>query len=309
MAWQPTAKLSALQQRQQVLHRVRQFFYQQGVLEVETPLLMNQPVSDPFIQSLSTGNGFLHSSPEYAMKRLLAAGYGDCWQYCKVFRGDERGQRHLPEFSMLEWYRQGFDLPMLIAEVVDVIRTAAQASVAVVQRSYGDWFAIALNGLNPHTANLETLRQQASKWVAIDDLDRNACLDILMTHVVEPSFDRQVLSIVTDYPASQAALAKRSVDWQGQEVAQRFEVYWKGLELANGYYELTDAQEQRVRFEQDNQTRAHYHLPQVDLDEHLLSAMAHGLPSSAGVALGFDRLVMAITDAQSIADVVAFADR
>ncbi|WP_119393366.1 EF-P lysine aminoacylase EpmA [Salinibius halmophilus] len=309
MNWQPTATRSALQHRQTVLRRVREYFYHQHVLEVETPLLMDQPVSDPFISSLKTNSGFLHTSPEYAMKRLLAAGYGDCWQYCKVFRGDERGQKHLPEFSMLEWYRVGFDLPMLIAEVIDLIRTAAQCHVAAVQRTYEQWFALATNGLNPHSATLAELQSLASEWIDVSDLDRNACLDILMTHVVEPSFDPAVISVVTDYPASQAALAVRSKDWQGHEVAQRFEVYWQGLELANGYLELTDADEQRARFEHDNEVRQQYQLPTVALDEKLLAAMAHGLPRSAGVALGFDRLLMAMLQASDIDQVVAFANR
>lgn len=309
MTWQPSAKLSVLKQRQLVLQRIRQFFAEQAVLEVETPLIMDQPVSDPFLQSVPAGDGFLHTSPEYAMKRLLAAGYGDCWQYCKVFRADEQGLRHLPEFSMVEWYRVGFDLPMLIAEVVDLIRTATQASIAVEQRAYGDWFALATGGVNPHTAQLSELRQLASQWIDASDLDRNACLDIIMTHRVEPSLNPQVMSIVTDYPAAQAALAKRRLDWQGQEVAQRFEVYWKGLELANGYHELTDVDEQRQRFEQDNLIRQQHHLPPVPCDEKLLAAMAHGMPASAGVALGFDRLFMAMTDTTNIADVVAFAHR
>lgn len=294
-----------LQRRQAMLQRVRQFFAEQQVLEVETPLLQPVPVSDPFIESVVAGQGYLHTSPEYAMKRLLAAGMGDIWQYCKVFRANEHGHRHLTEFSMIEWYRLGFDLPMLTAEVVDLIRTATQQPVQAVTRSYQDWFALATGGLNPHQASLPDLQALAKQWTDAP-LDRDACLDIIMTHQVEPMFDPQVVSVVTHYPASQAALAKRVQDIHGQSVGLRFECYWQGLELANGYDELLDSDEQRQRFADDNQLRREHGLPEVAVDDALLAALSAGMPNCAGVALGFDRLLMAATGAASIDQVVSF---
>ena len=317
--WRPTASLDTLTRRAQIIARVREFFARRGVLEVETPILSAAGTTDPNLhsfaaQSLAPGANrglrYLQTSPEFAMKRLLAAGSGSIYQICKVFRGDESGRYHNPEFTMLEWYRVGFSYRELMDEVVllatDVL-AGFQSPQTAEKVTYRDAF-LAHTSLDPHTATAADFMAHAqSRQLDVSGLgsgDRDAWRDLLLTHIVEPHLGRGRFTCLYDYPASQAALARvRAGD---PPLAERFEVYFEGIELANGFQELADANEQRERFERDRRERAKWGLSDVPYDEHLLAALAHGLPVCSGVALGLDRLLMLASAATSIAEVVAF---
>jgi lysyl-tRNA synthetase class 2 len=242
------------------------------------------------------------------MKRLLAAGSGPIWQLCKVFRDGERGSRHNPEFTLLEWYRPGFAMHDLVDEVVALLRRVLGGDLREERLTYAQAFARAL-GLDPHGATIEALQAAALQaGVAGADClqlpDRDAWLDLLLTHCVEPGLGTDGITVVHDYPPGQAALA--CVRDGDPPVAERFEVYVRGLELANGFHELADAAEQRRRFEADNSRRRSAGLPEMPIDERLLAALESGLPDCCGVALGVDRLVMLATGAQRIDEVIAF---
>lgn len=309
-SWHPTAPLENLRHRARIIASIRNYFAQQNVLEVETPQLAAATVTDPHLASIAVpGYGYLQTSPEYAMKRLLAAGSGSIYQMAKVFRADEAGRRHNPEFTMLEWYRVGFSLDQLINDVASVARLAV-GNVKMTQHRYRELFRTHLQ-LDPLSCNVATLATVAKKHidVAFDGADRDTWLELLMSHVIEPKLGIDELSFVVDYPPSQAALARLRDDADGQPVAARFELYYRGVELANGYDELTDATEQRTRFEADLRERARLGLPLVPLDDELLSALDHGLPDCSGVALGLDRLIMLATDGRSLDDAMAFTTR
>lgn len=318
--WRPTASLNALRLRARLYAKIRAFFAEREVLEVETPVLSMAGNTDPNIESFSLEfsgrtdgaprTRWLRTSPEFALKRLLAAGVGDCYELGRVFRNGEAGGRHNPEFTMLEWYRIGWDHHQLIGETVDLVQTA----MALVGRkadatttTFRDLYRERL-GLDPFTADDAELRAALGD-IEIDpaELNRDDWLDLLMTHRLQPGFDRDGILVVRDYPASQSALAKIRAG-QGSEpaVAERFELYLGALELANGYHELTDADEQRARFLRDHAMRAMRGVVQPPLDEGLLAAMVFGLPACAGVALGVERLLMAMTDTDRIADVLTF---
>lgn len=318
--WRPTASLDAMRLRARLYATVRAFFAERDVLEVETPVLSVAGTTDPNIESFTlefSGRTdgaprarWLRTSPEFALKRLLAAGIGDCYELGRVFRNGEAGGRHNPEFTMLEWYRIGWDHHRLIDETVAIV----QAALALVGRkanatttTFRDLYRERL-GLDPFTADEAQLRAALGD-VEIDPagLNRDDWLDLLMTHRLQPGFDRDGILVIRDYPASQSALAKIRAG-QGDEpaVAERFELYLGALELANGYHELTDADEQRARFLRDHATRAMRGVAQPPLDEGLLAAMAFGLPACAGVALGVERLLMAMADTHRIANVMAF---
>jgi lysyl-tRNA synthetase class 2 len=312
--WRPTASAAALKARAATLHAARAFFEARGLLEVETPILSAAAVSDPQIESLSTevagfaGRRFLCTSPEYAMKRLLADGSGDIYQICKVFRDEERGRWHSPEFTMIEWYRIGFDdaalmdeVEALIAHLLLPVRTAGPAERlsyrTALQRHAGvDAF---------DASEQELLEAAARHGLHCDaDLDRDAKLDLLMGFVVGPKLGFQTPCFICDYPASQAALARLK---PGEpRVAARFELYLDGLELANGFHELVQPEEQRARFAHDLAMRAARGQAQPPLDEHLLAALEAGMPDCAGVALGFDRLVALKLGARQLADAMTF---
>ncbi len=313
--WQSKAKPAILRTRAEIMAKVRNFFRQRDVLEVETPLLSQATVPDPYIHSITCQlNGFanknfyLQTSPEFAMKRLLAQGVGDIYQICKAFRNDEIGKLHNPEFTMLEWYRQGFDHLQLMAELDELLQCIAKTR-ASDKITYQDLFIKYLD-LDPLQATLNELQNCASSngvanVVGMTDANRDDWLNLLLTHCIEPSLasnDKPIM--VYNYPVSQAALAQ--IDSEDPRVANRFELYWRGIELANGFYELSNAKEQRQRFENDLQMREQKGLPIVPIDERLLSALEHGLPDCAGVALGLDRLIMLITDAHSIDEVMTF---
>jgi elongation factor P--(R)-beta-lysine ligase len=312
-AWRPTAALPAIRRRAQALRQAREFFQARGVLEVETPALVNAPVSDVNLGSarveLAGGAGarFLHTSPEYAMKRLLAAGSGDIFQICRVYRGAERGRQHNPEFTMLEWYRLGFSLEDLMNEVAALVRELLGVPLPVEMLSYRE--AIVRHaGFDPLDAPDADL-QRAARDLGLDaaqaaSAGRDELLDLIVGAQVGPALGTDQLTFVHRYPASQAALAR--LDPSDPRLALRFELYCRGMELANGYHELSDAGEQRRRFAADQQTRSQRGLPVNSLDPHLLAALEAGLPDCAGVALGFDRVLMLALGAARIDDVLAF---
>ncbi|GAB2501844.1 EF-P lysine aminoacylase EpmA [Pseudoxanthomonas sangjuensis] len=311
-----SGRFDALRLRAWLNRLIREFFHQRNVLEVETPVLSVAGNTDPNIASFSLEFGgrtdgaprtrWLRTSPEFPLKRLLAAGVGDCYELGRVFRDGEAGGRHNPEFTMLEWYRVGWDHQRLIDETVELVR-AALALVGrdadVSKTSFRDLYCDRL-GIDPLLATLDELRD-AGAGIAIDGegLNRDDWLDLLMTHKLQPSFPRDQLLAVHDYPASQSALAR--VREGDPPVAERFELYLGPLELANGYHELNDATEQRRRFERDQSVRHERGAVVPPLDERLLEALP-ALPDCAGVALGVDRLLMALLDTQRIADVLAF---
>lgn len=316
--WQPSATLETLRLRARLLARVRQFFTVRSVLEVETPMLSAAATPAPHLDSFSVDyHGpcgpasallYLHTSPEFPMKRLLAAGSGSIYQLCKVFRDGEAGARHNPEFTLLEWYRVGFELPQLIDEVEALLRAllAGIRELPPAERlSYRELF-VRYAGVDGLAADVDALQKCLQKWghtapCGLSDLD--AWRDLVLTHVIEPQL--QGLIIVTDYPASQAALACIKPDNPG--IAERFECYLDGVELANGFHELADAGEQRRRFQQENMARLSAGRPAMPLDENLLAALAADLPDCCGVALGFDRLLMCAIEARRIEEVLAFS--
>jgi lysyl-tRNA synthetase class 2 len=307
VSWQPSASFANLRRRAQILARLRAHFAAGQVLEVETPQLCPTTVSDPHLNSLYVpAAGYLQTSPEYAMKRLLAAGSGSIYQVARVFRADEEGRWHNPEFTLLEWYRSGFSLDELIDDVAAVARLAL-GEVDCVRHRYRDLFRSHLD-LDPLNCNTSELAAVARRHIdiAFDDADRDTWLELLMSHVIEPRLGNDALCFVVDYPPSQAALARLRVDAEGQQVAARFELYYRGVELANGYHELLDAGEQRRRFAADLREREALGLPVIPLDEKLLAALEHGLPDCSGVALGFDRLVMLAVGGDALDEVMAF---
>jgi lysyl-tRNA synthetase class 2 len=312
--WRPGAPIENLRARAGILAKIRHFFAERGVLEVETPVLSKCAVSDPFIDSLEVSFGFrpgiederlyLQTSPEYAMKRLLAAGSGDIYQMAKVFRNGESGRKHNPEFTMLEWYRLGFGDRDLMTEVAALVETVVP-ELQVRYLSYAELFEQEL-GLDPHHASLAQLQRACREHVdaPFDDDDRDTWLNLLMSHVLEPRLKGGVF--IHSYPASMAALAQVRTDEQGRRVAARFELFVDGVELANGYHELTDAAEQACRLDGDQQQRAALGLPQRPLDSRLVQALEAGLPECAGVALGVDRLVMLALGVDGLEQVVSF---
>ncbi|AGA90968.1 lysyl-tRNA synthetase-like protein GenX [Thioflavicoccus mobilis 8321] len=314
--WRPSAGLAALRERAAFLARLRAFFAAAGVLEVDTPILSRAATSDPALASLASvwhwAGGdrqlHLHTSPELPMKRLLAAGSGPIYQICKVFRDGERGRLHHPEFTLLEWYRPGWDYRRLMGEVADLVRSALAApGLEVEEIAYRDLFRERL-GLDPWNADEAALAHAAATrgigGVAGLVLDRDGWLDLLLTHCLEPGLGRGRLTFLYDYPPSQAALARRR---DGPvSVAERFELYLEGVELANGFQELTDADEQRRRFLADLEERVAAGLEVPPLDEDFLAALAAGMPEAAGVALGVDRLLMVRLSASHIDEVLAF---
>lgn len=312
-AWRPSASLNNLKLRANLLNKIRQFFFERDVLEVETPLLCHSTATDPGLASFETNMDFsgeikplyLQTSPEFPMKRLLAAGYGSIYQICKAFRKGEVGERHNPEFTLLEWYRVGFDHFELMDEMDQLLAFTLNTTVAdrISYRELFDEFC----SVNPHTCDLDAL-EAIVKTHGItfnyQEASRDVWLDLIMTHVIEPHLGKDKPLFVYDYPSSQAALAKTKQE-AGYSVGQRFEVYYKSIELANGYYELADANEQRTRFEEDNAARLALGLPTIPIDQFLLEALP-SLPPCAGVALGFDRLLCLILGSQKISDVLNF---
>ncbi len=300
--------MSALRRRADTYSKIRSFFRERSVLEVETPLLARATATEPYLRSLSTRDGhYLQTSPEFAMKRLLAAGSGSIYQICKAFREGESGARHNPEFTMLEWYRVGFSLPRLIEEVAELIRQlTGRERVEIL--TYAELFENHL-GINPHTVSTQALAAMAAQRLDYQtaDEDRDTLLDLLLSHLIEPQLGREGMTFVCEYPASQCALARLKTTENGRVVAERFELYLEGMELANGYHELTDPQEQQRRFASDIDARARLGLPPVRPSELLIGALQAGLPDCCGVALGLDRLLMVILNEPQIGSTLSFA--
>jgi len=312
--WRPTATLAALKARAASLRVTRDFFRARNVLEVETPALVNAPVSDVNLGSVCAavpGRAapmFLHTSPEYAMKRLLAAGSGDIYQVCRVYRGAERGRQHNPEFTMVEWYRLGFSLESLMDEVAALVRELLGADALPVEfLTYREAVRrhAGVDPLDAERAQLAELARTLGLGAReAQSAGRDELLDLIVGAQVGPALGAAALTFVHRYPASQAALAR--LDPADPRVALRFELYYRGVELANGYHELASGAEQRLRFAADLEVRAARGLPSAALDQNLLAALDAGLPDCAGVALGFDRVLMLATSAASIDDVLAF---
>jgi lysyl-tRNA synthetase class 2 len=306
----------ALELRAKLYASIRAFFAERGVLEVETPILCEAGNTEPNIESFATafsgraGAGarerWMRTSPEHALKRLLALGIGDCYELGRVFRNGEAGRRHNPEFTLLEWYRVGWDHHRLIGETLDLLREALALvgrDARVLQTTYRDLFLTGL-GVDPLRDPLETLRKPLAD-VRIDDagLSRDDWLDLLLTHKLQAAFARDRITVVRDFPATQCALARiRDGD---PPVAERFEIFLGPNELANGYHELTDADEQRARFLRDNARRRAGGRREMPIDERLLAALPC-MPACAGVALGIDRLLMCLADTDDIGEVIAF---
>jgi lysyl-tRNA synthetase class 2 len=318
--WQPAASLDALKLRALLLSRIRNYFARIGVLEVDTPTLSSAGTTDPSIRSFHTtyhgpgpcnGAGlYLQTSPEFPMKRLLAAGSGSIYQICKAYRNGESGRNHNPEYTLLEWYRVGFDYFDLMDEVETLLREilgGIMSMESVDHWTYRDLFR-EVAGIDPFASSVTELQEllrsiDVAVPVGLSADDHDGWLDVLMTHVIQPGLG-QGLVFIRDYPPSQAALARLRP--AVPPVAARFEVYLNGIELANGYHELTDAAEQRRRFEQDNVRRLSQRMEPVTLDQRLQAAMEAELPDCAGVALGIDRLLMSASGAGCLDEVIAF---
>ncbi|NOX08371.1 MAG: EF-P lysine aminoacylase GenX [Gammaproteobacteria bacterium] len=312
--WRPVAGVERMRLRAEVLQQLRDFMQQRSVLEVDTPTLSVAGVTDPCIESMilnSQGNKetprFLHTSPEYPMKRLLAAGSGSIYQVCKVFRAGEQGRLHNPEFTLLEWYRVGYDHLRLMDEVAELVRLLF-ADIRVLpsfeRMTYQDLFLkyAAVDGMQASVDELRACAQshQISIPVSMGD-DWDEWRDLILTQLIEPQLHERAI-FVYHYPASQASLARL----HEEGYAERFELYLYGVELANGFHELSNADEQRRRFVMEQQQRIANGLPERPMDERLLAAIAEGLPDCAGVALGIDRLLMLLAGAECLDDVLCF---
>lgn len=316
-AWRPSASFAMMRHRASMLRNIRDYFRQAGVLEVETPICSQFANTDPAIDSFTTsytGPGaaqgrqlYLQTSPEFPMKRLLCAGSGPIYQICKVFRDGELGARHNPEFTLLEWYRPDYDQHALMDEVAELVNVLSEAPVAVEKLTYAEAFQRSLK-IDPHQATIEQLMQCAidHHLPGADDLilGRDGWLDLLLSHLIEPHLGERGMCFLYNYPASQAALAKLS--GASPPVAERFELYLAGVEIANGFHELDDAEEQKQRFIKDNNLRQAEHRPTLPMDERLLEALVEGLPDCSGVALGIDRLLMVLAGKRDIKEVVSF---
>jgi lysyl-tRNA synthetase class 2 len=309
--WQPTASVETLKARANIIAKIRQFFAKKDVLEVETPLLSHATVTDPYIQSIAVPTHsktfYLQTSPEYAMKRLLAFQSGSIYQICKSFRSGEVGQHHNPEFTMLEWYRTDFELHDLMDEMDELLQCLLNSPKAE-RLSYQEAFNRYLS-INPHFADAITLQHCAKQHgidqvIGTDTTDRDTWLQLLMSDCIEPQIGKERPTFIYNYPSSQSALSRIRND--EIPVAERFEVYFKGLELANGFHELADAKEQRARFEHDLVKRRKLGYSEVPIDYYFLAALEHGLPNCSGVALGIDRVMMIALNKSHLKDVVSF---
>lgn len=315
MNWQPSASLSNLKARARLNRLIRDFFSRRDVLEVETPLLCSTTATDPHLRSFSVVFGketlYLQTSPEFCMKRLLAAGCGSIYQLGKAFRYEESSRIHNPEFTMLEWYRPDWTLEQLLDEMEALVNEALAAfgqPVTQFERlSYRHCFEQAL-GINPHTCSRENLLQIANHHINGDfsALDKNDLLDLLMSHIIEPNLPKSG-AFISDFPASQASLSKKRQNSDGDRVAERVELYIQGMEIANAYQELVDAAEQAQRFKQDLEYRSHLNLDTPPVAHELVAALQNGFPECAGVALGIDRLLMVLLQESQIDLVQSFS--
>jgi len=312
MTWHPNSGVDIARARASMIHRARQYFDDHDVLEVLTPALSQTAVTDPNIDSiaalLNDKTLYLHTSPEYMMKRLIAAGFPDIYQVCRVFRDAESGRRHQPEFTMIEWYRLGFDLDSIIEDAICLITALVDSRSLERPKivTYSDVYKETLS-IDPLSASIATLIDIAdadeSLRQSVRD-DRDAWLDLVFATQISPGFDENRLTVVFHYPGSQASLAR--ICPQDAAVADRFEVYLGAVELANGFVELTDADQQLARFEEDRDVRSADGKRDVAIDYKLIEALRAGMPECAGVALGLDRLLMIAEGLSDIADVMTF---
>lgn len=314
--WQPTATIDNLKKRAAIIQQIRLFFSEKNVMEVDTPALSEYAVTDVHLQSFETlfnspysttkQKLFLHTSPEFPMKRLLCAGSGCIYQICKVFRNEESGRCHNPEFTLLEWYRVGFDHFQLMDEMDELLQRVLKSRPAK-KMTYRQAFLDFLS-LDPLDIEFAELKQVCCKHgfenIAENESDKDTLLQLLFCHLIEPQIGQTEPCFVYNFPASQAALAKLSD--QDNRVAERFEVYFRGIELANGFNELQDASEQLERFKADNHKRVSAELTEQPIDINLINALHNGLPDCAGVALGIDRLIMLAVGADHINEVISF---
>jgi len=332
--WQPSATVDRLRQRAAIIKQIRDFFSSRDILEVETPALSQGTITDVYLDAMTSahplqGSGpastlYLQTSPEYAMKRMLAAGFPDIYQIAKCFRQDEIGRLHNPEFTMLEWYRRDYSMQQLIDEVAELLRCIFKLS-STKQVTYQALFLQYLN-IDPINVSEQSLSSicfknklgdyvsqvkkahESDSSTAVDDI-KDALLQILFNQCIEPHIGQDVPICVTHFPASQASLAKLNGgdgDGGDKKTALRFEFYYKGIELANGFEELTDANVQVERFENDNQIRKSLNKPVRPIDKRFITALEVGLPACSGVALGLDRLIMLALGCDSISDVMSF---
>ena len=325
-SYAPTMTLAMAQQRAQFISHIRQFFHSRQVLEVQTPLLSQAGNTDTFLQSVAAQvtyqdkpcTYYLHTSPEFAMKRLLASWQVPIYQICPVFRDNEIGARHNIEFTMLEWYQPNYSLDDLAAELGELLEVFYGYPIILSHYRYVDAF-MDFVGIHPLTASLAALQAVAEdkgltgfdfnsaescKLNTEEDI-RQSWLDLLFSHAVEPHLGHDLPTLIIEYPPATAALAKMAVDKEGNKIAKRFELYINGIEIANAYDELADGQALKERFEQDSQLRWRHNLPQMPMDEHLIAASDDLIPCS-GIAVGLDRLLMVITGVSSLEDVIAF---
>lgn len=332
MNWAPNTTHKTRQQRAQMLHDIRAFFIQKDVLEVETPALSLAGNTDPFIESIQSSSNntsrYLHTSPEYPMKRLLAADADDIYQICKVWRDGEIGKNHNPEFTLLEWYRVDYSYQQLMLEVSELIHLLLPDLKNKDQFISYEALFLEKFDINPHIAKQDELIYCANENIdglSCDDLDRQAILDALLTHCIEPSFSKSCLTFVYDYPSSQSALAQireskfitdpKSIKTEGGVVrknaesiylAERFEVYFGPMELGNGYQEEVSYDRNKEILQTENAARLKAGLMQVTEDKNFLQACKSGIPQSAGVAVGLDRILMCISGVDSIQKVINF---
>lgn len=308
-SWRPSASLDVLHKRAELISKIRAFFSARGYLEVETPIMAHFGITDVYLSNIKAtfrGQRYcLQTSPEYHMKRLLAAGSGPIFQLAKVFRDDELGRWHNPEFTLLEWYQLDIDHHALTKEVDDFLQTILGCN-PLVKKSYQQVFMEICN-IDPLTASIEQLQQtlvhfELDNVLGKNEQDKDQYLFLLMSHVVEPAMGKEDVPIaVFDFPPSQSALAQVK-----NGVAERVEVYYRGVELANGFHELTNVEAQRQRFNEDIAQRIAKSLEPSAADEFLLDALAHGLPPCSGIALGIDRLLALALETTAISDVLAF---
>ncbi len=307
MSWEPSATLGVMKLRAQVNTQIRLFFQTRNVIEVETPIANQYAVTDQYIDSIATDNGkFLHTSPEYAMKRLLAYHKCDLYQLCKVFRANETGSFHHNEFTMLEWYRVGMSYKNLMKEVAELVSFLVSDYIELQENtfiSYRDVFKKYADIDFQTATQADYLQVFADHSIELNSsLSMEQYQELILDQIIVPKIEKQRMTFIYDYPAEQAALAK--LNQQG--FAERFELYFGGVELANGFQELTDVHQQLSRFEEDNRKRLIANKKAIEIDTNFMAALESGLPESAGVALGIDRLLMVILGAKNINDVLTF---
>ena len=321
--WQPSASIDVLKKRAQLLVTAREYLNASGAYEVETPALSHFASSELHLsswqaQTISENNkqAYLHTSPELFMKRLLAAGSGDIYQFCKVFRADEQGRQHNPEFTMLEWYRHDLSMQEMMDAVANFVQSCLDRNnaaknnnkISIIKSTYQDLFQTHVK-LDPFSIGTDELANWAkiniqNDIVGMQSASKDDWLDLIMTHCIEPKLDKKALTFVYHYPASQASLAR--LDKDNSSLAERFELYYAGMELANGFHELADGYEQRARMDNENKQRVELDLPVIAYDEFFLASLDAGLPDCCGVAIGIDRLIMAGLNTPQISDVVSF---